>query len=92
MDARLLIVWHPTDIYQACVIATDQPRGWIKTYYSKQECMMELSCMDLLTPTDADESLVSDFDVRDRILIVETETDPEKLDSLRARHPSFSDE
>jgi hypothetical protein len=79
MDARLLICWHPTNIYQACVMFPEIPRAWTKTYYSKLECMTELRCIDILTPTDADEALASDFDVKDRIVIVRTDTDPETL-------------
>jgi hypothetical protein len=79
MDVRLLILWHPIHIYQACVLATDTARGWVKTYYTKQECVIELQCLDLLTPSIADKILVDDFEVRDRILIIKAETDPVML-------------
>jgi hypothetical protein len=75
MDARLLIVWHPTYIYQACVLAPGLARSWMKTYDSKLECITELRCIDLLTPSNADEVLTSDFDVKDHILIISTATD-----------------
>jgi hypothetical protein len=35
--------------------------------------------MDLLTSAQADEALGSDFDVKDRLLIVHTHTDPQIL-------------
>lgn len=60
-------------------MAPEAARGWIKTYDSKLECLNELRCIDLLTPSDADEVLAGYFDVRDTILIVRTETDPETL-------------
>jgi hypothetical protein len=35
--------------------------------------------MDLLTPATADEAFNNDFDVKDHILIIHTETDAETL-------------
>ena len=80
MDARLLIAPLPLDIYQACVIDTEQARGWCKTYFSKEECVTELKVLDLLLPNVADEVMVDDFDKRDRILIFKTSTEPETLE------------
>jgi hypothetical protein len=80
MDIRLLIVGHPTNIYQAFVLDPENARSWIKTYESKIECMTDLRCIDLLTPAVADEALASDFDVMDRILILQSDTDPETLE------------
>jgi hypothetical protein len=79
MDIRLLIVGHPTNIYQAFVLAPENARSWIKTYESKIECMTDLRCIDLLTPEVADEALANDFDVMDRILILPSDTDPVTL-------------
>jgi len=79
MDVRLLIAKHPTDSYQACVLGPEFVRGWIKTYESKLECVTDLRVLDILGPEVADEVLVDDFDVKDRILIIRTETNPETL-------------
>jgi len=80
MDVRLFIAPHPLNIYQALVLAPEPARGWIKTYYSKDECITDLRVMDLLKPEVADEVMVDDFEVRDHILIFRTETDPESLE------------
>ena len=74
MDARLLIAPLPLDIYQACVIDTEQARGWCKTYFSKEECVTELKVLDLLLPAVADEVMVDNFNQKDRILIFKPET------------------
>jgi hypothetical protein len=80
MDVRLLLVPHPFNIYQACVMDTEQARGWIKTYFSREECVTELKVLDMLSPDVADKVMVDDFDVNDRILIFKTATDPETLE------------
>ena len=80
MDVRLFIAPHPLNIYQALVLAPEPARGWIKTYYSKDECITDLRVLDLLKPEVADEVMVDDFEVRDHILIFRTETDPETLE------------
>jgi hypothetical protein len=51
----------------------------MKTYDSKLECVTELRCIDLLTPSDADEVFTSDFDVKDHILIIRAVTNAETL-------------
>jgi len=80
MEVRLLIVPHPLNIYQACVMDTKQARGWIKTFESKLDCLTELLSIDLLASNEVDEIIESDFDVMDRILIIKTEADPETLE------------
>ena len=80
MDVRLFIAPHPLNIYQALVLAPEPARGWIKTYYSKDECVTDLRVLDVLKPEVADEVMVDDFEVRDHILIFRTETDPETLE------------
>jgi hypothetical protein len=80
MDARLLLCWHPTDIYQVCVLAPGFAWGWTKIYSSKQACITELQSIDLLTPDDVDVVLASDFEVKDRILFTNVNTDPEILE------------
>lgn len=79
MDVRLLIVWHPTNLYQVCVFAPAAARGWIKIYESKVECFNELREIDLLTCDEEDEALASDFDLKDHMLIIQAEADPQTL-------------
>jgi hypothetical protein len=79
MDVRLLIVWHPTNLFQVCVFAPISARGWMKMYPSKMECFSELRGMDLLTCDEEDEALASDFDVKDRMLIIHAQADSQTL-------------
>lgn len=79
MDVRILIVWQPTNLYQVCIFAPALARGWVKTYYSKKDCLSELHAMDLLTCAELDEALASDFDIKDRILVFHSGTNPQIL-------------
>jgi hypothetical protein len=81
MDVRVMIVSHPNHVYQVGILAPEPVlRSWSKTYDSKLSCVTELKILDLLTPDEADETLGSDFDIKDRILIARSETDPVTLE------------
>jgi len=75
-----MIAPMPLNIYQACVLDTEQARSWMKTYFSKEECITELKVLDILLPDVADEVMVDDFDVRERILLFKVNTSPETLE------------
>ena len=77
MDVRIIIVSHPNHTYQVGILAPEPvARGWSKTYDSKLGCVTELKILDLLTPGEADETLASDFDIRDTLVIARSTTDP----------------
>jgi len=48
-------------------------------YPSKQECLAELCQIGLLSIWDQDAMLKSDFDKKDRVLIVRSNVEPEVL-------------
>lgn len=76
MDVRLLITgFRPINLYRVCVFAPGITESWIKDYSSRQDCISELRCIDLLTPEEADEALASDFDTKERILIAHSNAD-----------------
>jgi hypothetical protein len=80
MDVRLLICWHPGNIFQASVTTLDFARVWNKVYPSKRECAADLALLGLLTIMDQDDVLKSDFDTKNRILTTTTSAEPEVLD------------
>ena len=69
MDVRLLIGWHPGDIYHASVIAVDVARAWHKLYRSKVECVDELGLLGLLTMMEQYDVLHSGFETKDKVFI-----------------------
>jgi hypothetical protein len=79
MDVRVLICWHPGDVFQASVIALEAGKSWNKIYPSKSECLADLCQIGLLTIWDQDDMLESDFDKRDRVLIVRSTVEAEVL-------------
>jgi hypothetical protein len=79
MDVTLLICCHPGNFFQASVIALEAGRRWSKVYPSKQECLAELCQIGLLSIWDQDAVLKSDFDKKDRVLIVRSNVEPEVL-------------
>jgi hypothetical protein len=81
MDVRVLVCWHPGDIYHASVASRDFSRGWSKLYPSKRACADDLCQIGLITIMDRQDVLESNFDIEDRILTTETDTVPELLEN-----------
>jgi hypothetical protein len=80
MEVRVLVCWHPGDIFHASVASRDFSRGWSKQYASKLECADDLCQIGLITIMDRQDVLESNFDIEDRILTTETDTVPELLE------------
>ena len=81
MDVRVLVCWHPGNVFHASVTSMDFSRGWYRFYGSKRECAEHLCHLNLITILDQDEVLISDFDIEDRILTTESDTVPELLEA-----------
>jgi hypothetical protein len=81
MDVRVVICWHPGNLYQASVMTVDLARAWTKIYPSKLVCAIDLRRIGLLTIMDQDDLLRSDFDTKDKIIWTRTDADPELLKS-----------
>lgn len=79
MDVRVLIVLADAG-YRVRVLAPDPPvRSWLKIYESKPLCMTELRCLNLITPSEAEEALDDDFDNTGAMLVFQTDTNVEVL-------------
>lgn len=81
MDVRVLVCWHPGDLFHASVIFVDFSRGWYRFYSSKRECADHLRDLGLITIMDQDQVVKSDFDLEDRILTTSSETTVEILEA-----------
>jgi len=79
MDVRVLIAWHPGNVFQVSVIALEAARRWRKLYPSKEVCADELWRLGLLTLVERYDALRSDFDTEDRVLILKTCAEVEVL-------------
>ena len=79
MNVRLIICWHPGDVYQASVTTLDFAGLWHKFYPSKSECVSDLAQLGLLTIMDQDDVLKSDFDIKDRVLTTVASTEEDLL-------------
>jgi hypothetical protein len=79
MDVRVLVCWHPGDIFHASVASRDFSMGWSKLYPSKRACADDLCQIGLITIMDRQDVLESNFDIEDRILTTDTDTVPELL-------------
>jgi hypothetical protein len=79
MDVRVVICWHPGNLYHASVLTVDLCRAWAKVYPSRLACATDLRQIGLLTIMDQDDLLRSDFDTRDKIIWTNDDADPELL-------------
>jgi hypothetical protein len=79
MDVRVVICWHPGNLYHASVLTVDLARAWNKMYPSRLACAIDLRQIGLLTIFDQDDLLRSDFDTKDKIIWTRVDADPEFL-------------
>jgi hypothetical protein len=80
MNVRVLICWHPGNLYQATVMTCDLVRGWTKVYPSKLVCAIDLARLGLLTMMEQEDVLQSDFDIKDKILSTNASVEAEELE------------
>jgi hypothetical protein len=68
MDVRVLILWHPGDIFHVTVVGLYVGKGWHKMYPSQKKCIDDLYRLGLLTLVERYDALRSDLS-NDRIFI-----------------------
>ncbi len=79
LEVHVLISWHPGDVFQASVMASEWKRSWSKFFTSKQECLAELYLLGLLKTVDAEEVFGSDIDAKDEFFLLVSRAVPETL-------------
>jgi hypothetical protein len=81
MYARLIIS-RDYKTYKVRVVAPGPPRRiWLNVYQSKSLCVSELKELGLITPADAEEIIIDEFDLRDGLFVLEVDAEAEFLQS-----------
>jgi len=80
MDVRVLIAWHPGNVFQVSVIALEAGRRWRKLYPSKEVCVDELWRLGLLTLVERYDALHGDFATQDKALVIQTTAEALELE------------
>ena len=80
MDVRVLIYWQPGNTFQVSVIGVVTARRWHNLYPSKLECVNDLYRIGLLTLAERYETLRSDFDPKDGVLLTRTTAEADVLE------------